>query len=144
MATQLHVNVKKCVTCPYINSSSQIVGPKGVVKVKSHFSCVSEGLVYVIECKRCGSLYVGETGRKLSERFREHRRNVLNRKVENEVASHFCSNDHCVDDMSVCGVFSVRDTKRRKLEEQKLIFKLGCTLGHGLNVDFNFNDFVNL
>ena len=79
----------RCVTCPHINNTSKLVGPKGYVDIKENFTCTSEGAVYAIECKRCGSLYVGETGRKLSERFREHRRNVLNDKSDNEVAYHF-------------------------------------------------------
>ena len=92
--------------------------------------------MYVIECKKCGSLYVGETGRKLGDRFREHRRNVINRKIENEVASHFCRAGHCVEDMMISGVLSVRDSSKRKL------FQAGCVLGHGMNVDFNFQQLM--
>ena len=135
-------NRRKCVTCPHINPASKIVGPKGYFDIKSNFSCVSEGLVYVIECKKCGSLYVGETGRKLGDRFREHRRNVINRKIENEVASHFCRAGHCVEDMMISGVLCVRDSSKRKLSEQKLISKLGSVLGYGMNVDFNFQQLM--
>ena len=81
--------------------------------------------MYAIECRRCGSLYVRETGRKLSERFREHRRNVLNDKSDNEVAYHFSSNGQSVQDMMVCGLVFCSETLRRKLIEQNINCKIG-------------------
>ena len=135
---------KKCVTCPHVSKNSKIVGPKGFIKIKSNFTCISEGLIYVIECNKCGSLYVGETGRKLGDRFREHRRNVINKKTDHEVANHFCQGDHSVDDMLISGVLFVRDILKRKLLEQKFISRLGCILGSGMNVDFKFQDLLEM
>ena len=102
------------------------------------FTCVSEGVIYIIECKKCGSLYVGETGRRLGDRFREHRRAVINKKQDSEVACHFAADGHSIEDMSVAGVLHCHDLLTRKLKEQKLISKLGCVLGRGMNVKFNF------
>ena len=96
----------------------------------------------MIECGKCGMLYVGETGRKLGDRFREHRRNVMNGKTDSEVAAHFCSDDHSVNDMLVSGLFFCSETIKRKLLEQKTIARLGCVLGHGLNVDFDFQQLL--
>ena len=106
--------------------------------INNKFSCISEGVVYAIECQKCGCLYVGETGRKMCERFLEHRRAVLNNKDNNEIAYHFNNNNHNVNDMAICGILYCRDTLTRKLKEQKVIAKLGCTLGSGLNIDFDF------
>ena len=83
-------------------------------------------------------LYVGETSRKLKERFREHRRNVVNKKQDNEVAQHFNEEGHKVEDMSILGLRYVDGIFTRKLEEQRLIGQLGCMLGGGMNTDFNF------
>ena len=46
-----------CRTCPYVNSSSTITTPKGHV--------------YITKCPSI--VYIGETGRRLADRFREHR-----------------------------------------------------------------------
>ena len=114
----------RCLTCPHVNSSNRIVGPRGFIDIREQFTCISEGLIYVIECRKCGSLYVGETGRRLADRFREHRRMVINKRTEqSEVAGHFSADDHSVDDMSISGVMYCRDIKTRKLKEQKLISK---------------------
>ena len=88
---------------------------------------------------KCGHLYVGETGRRLGDRFREHRRNVINRNIDNEVSSHFLQDNHDgVENMVVRGLAFREGTWQRKLEEQRLIAKLGCVLGQGMNVDFRF------
>ena len=42
-------------------------------------SCHSKNLIYLIECKKCHLQYIGEAlKRQLNERFREHRRSILN------------------------------------------------------------------
>ena len=89
-------------------------------------------------------MYVGETGRRLADRFTEHRRDVISNKTEKEVASHFNSPGHNgTEDMSVLGLQSAHDLIKRKLLESKLIAKLGCVLGRGMNTDFNFAILLN-
>ena len=127
-----------CLTCDYINEDHLVVGPKGTFFVREKFTCISKGLIYCIECKRCGMLYVGETCRMLKERFREHRRNVKKKLKDNEVAQHFNSEGHKVEDMSIMGLKYVDGIFSRKLMEQKIIGRLGCMLGGGMNTDFNF------
>lgn len=127
-----------CITCDHINEDHIVVGPRGSFTIRDKFNCESTSLIYCIECKRCGMLYVGETSRKLKDRFREHRRNVLNKVQDNEVAQHFNAQGHDVHDMSIMGLKYVDGTFTRKLEEQRIIGKLGCVLGGGLNTDFNF------
>ena len=132
-------NKSRCLTCVHINDSKMIVGPKGTFTVRSSFTCASEGLIYAIECNKCGETYIGETGRKLKDRFREHRRFVTINKADNEVAAHFNRTDHDgVHDMRVCGLLYCSDVQERKLKEQKIISKLGTVLGRGMNTDFNF------
>ena len=67
----------RCVTCKHIQDDVVVVGPSGTFTVKQSFTCVSSCLIYGISCSRCGSLYVGETGRRLGDRFREHRLDPL-------------------------------------------------------------------
>ena len=115
-----------------------MIGPSGSFSVKESFTCISKGLIYCLDCVKCGELYVRETGRKLADRFLEHRRNVLNNREENEVACHFNQEGHSVGDMRIQGMKYCNDLVKRRLEEQRLIARLGCVLGRGMNVDFHF------
>jgi hypothetical protein len=48
-----------------------------------------------------------------------------------------------VNDMRVMGLKFEAGLVTRKLQEQKLIAKLGCVLGGGMNTDFNFPQLLN-
>ena len=68
-----------CRTCSHVNSSSTIITPKGHVNITGHFSCITDNVVYCLTCVKCPStVYILETGRRLADRFREHRRDVIN------------------------------------------------------------------
>ena len=129
----------RCVTCHHILKENVVNGPTGSLRVHERFDCVSMGLVYCIVCARCSDLYVGETGRRLGDRFREHRLDVINNKADKEVASHFNRNGHQgIEDMKVMGLYRCGGLVARRLMEQKIIGRLGCVLGRGMNTDFNF------
>ena len=44
-----------------------------VLSSSTSMNCVSENIVYLITCKRCGVQYVGETSQKLRNRLKNHR-----------------------------------------------------------------------
>ena len=46
------------------------------IKITDHFTCTSANVIYCITCTYCSKLYIGETGRRLGNRFREHLRDV--------------------------------------------------------------------
>ena len=47
-----------------------------------------------------GTVYIGETGRRLADRFREHRLDVLHKKSDFPVAQYFNSPGHSLEDVS--------------------------------------------
>ena len=61
-----------CNTCAHTNASSTINTPGGHVTINSKFTCTSSNVVYLIKCRTCNKVYIGETGRRLGDRFREH------------------------------------------------------------------------
>ena len=132
----------RCLTCKHTSKEEHIIGPKGHFHINAKFSCCSRGLIYYINCKQCGSLYVGETGRRLSDRFGEHRRSIIKNDVTKEVAQHFNQRNHGVEDAEVGGLIYVSDELSRKVLEQKIIQKLGCLLGRGMNTDVNFINLI--
>ena len=76
--------------------------------------------------RRCTNMYIGETGRRVRERFSEHLRSIRNRSPRLLVAEHFNSANHTIDDIRVCGVKQCRGSNTsRKRREMQLIFELG-------------------
>ena len=68
-----------CRTCPHFNSSAAITTPKRHVNITGHFTCITDNVVYCFTCDKCSSaVYIGETRRRMADRFREHRRDVIN------------------------------------------------------------------
>ena len=104
-----------------------------------HFTCLSVNVVYSIICRRCGCLYIGETGRRLRERFGEHLRSIRNNSPGFPVAEHFNSASHSLNDIMICGLKRCSgDNTRRKKQEMRLIFELGTLKPNGLNINFSF------
>ena len=64
-----------------------------LVPLKENLNCQSERVVYAIICSNCKAMYLGETSRKLQERFTEHRSNI-NTKKSGPVAKHLKKSAH--------------------------------------------------
>jgi hypothetical protein len=113
--------------------------PKGSFEVRAGFSCVSRNLIYTIVCLRCHKKYIGETGRRLGDRFREHIYDI-SRHSSSPVAVHFNAHDHeGIADIRVTGLLSCSSDDRNRLSlENRMIFRLGTLSPLGLNVNHNF------
>ena len=127
--------------------TATVTNASGDVRLKGRFDCTAAGVVYVITCQRCYKLYIGETVRRLSDRFGEHLRSVEGFKQNPcyqgggfPVAEHFNLPEHNhVHDMRVSVVRQVKGgTATRQREERRLIFQLGTLAPGGLNIDFKF------
>ena len=90
----------------------------------------------------CYKFYIGETGRRLGDWFREHFRDVeLNdENTSKYVARHFNLPNHSKQHMTVCGLFLHLDnSESRKTLEQKFIFQIGTLNPHGITERFSFS-----
>ena len=67
---------------------------------------ISESVVYLITCNRCGIQYVGETGQKLRNRLNNHR-NSLRRLPNPYLYHHFSSDGHTEGDISIMPIEEV-------------------------------------
>ena len=54
-------------------------------------------VVYEISCKNCPSKYIGETGRLLDARLKEHRKDVREQKELSHIAMHVSNYGHTFD-----------------------------------------------
>ena len=87
------------------------------------------------------TLYIGESGRKLGDRFREHLLDVKNKgsDLSKPVARHFNLPGHPHEHMEICGIYlHLGNNETRKRKEQRLIFKLGTLAPNGINERFSF------
>ena len=58
-------------------------------------------VVYCINCKHCSSIYIGQTGRKLNERLKEHERAINKGDKSNACAKHTDESKHEMDLLNV-------------------------------------------
>ena len=122
-----------CISCPFLSNTHKIVGPKGTFSVRSHFTCQSTDLVYILRCLLCNQLYVGETYRTLHDRFEEHHRDIR-LSHSTPVARHFNSKDHKLTHLSVTALWQNHtDPLQRKWMEDFLIVRLGTLAPLGIN-----------
>ena len=132
----------RCKTCPFIHNVEKISGTRRSIKITDHFTCTSANVIYCITCTYCNKLYIGETGRRLSDRFREHLRHVErnDKDASKPVARHFNLPNHSKQHVAVCGLsLHLGNSESRKTLEQKFIFQIGTLYPHGINEHFSFN-----
>ena len=108
--------------------------------------CVSPPVLFTawlaLRCTYCNKLHIGETGRRLGDRFREHLRDVKrnDQDVYKPVARHLNLPSHSKQHMAVCGLsLHLGSSESRKTLEQKFIFQIGTLNPHRINERFSFN-----
>ena len=116
----------RCKFCPFVQNADEISGPKRSVKITDRFTCTSENVIYCITCTLCKKLYIGGTGRRLGDRFREHLRDVEkdDKDASKPVARHFNLPNHSKEHMSICGLsLHQGTTDSRKIWSKDSFFK---------------------
>ena len=113
--------------------------PRDLIKITDHFACTSANVITYTYCQK---LYIGETGRRLGDRFREHLRDVERnvKDASKSVARHFHLLSHSKQHMAVCGLsLHLGSSESRKTLQQKFIFQIGTLNPYGINERFSFN-----
>ena len=84
------------------------------------------------------TVYIRENGRRLADRFREHRKDVINGRNDLPVPAHFNQANHTLENMTVV-VSKAGLANQEYLNEQEMrsIFKYGTMGPSGLNQDLN-------
>ena len=133
---------KNCATCPYIShglATYTFFSTGETLPIKSNLTCDTKILIYIIQCNRCNLQYIGETKRRLKDRFNEHHRTMDNPNAKSEpttAAKHFLSSpNHTANDMQLIAIekiFSNRDSIP-KAREAFLIQKGRTMNPDGLN-----------
>ena len=128
--------MKQCINCPFINTEKKIKGPNFTWNINGHFTCETNNIIYMIECKKdyCKSRYVGQSGQKCAQRMAQHRGYVNNRNLNQPTGNHFNQPGHSVSDMKITVLEKVkqRDELYRREREKYFINKFD-TFKNGLN-----------
>ena len=111
---------KNCATCPYIFhglTNYTFFSTSETRSINCHITCETKNLIYMIQCNRCHLQYMGETKRRLKDRFNEHRHTLDNANTKSKpttVAEHFLSSPYNISkDMQfipIEKIFSNRDS----------------------------------
>ena len=124
-----------CITCHYITDgrTNYTFSATGETRtITNHIDCNSKNLIYMVHCRRCNKQYLGETKRRLKDRFNEHRRPVDRPTPTSRptaVSDHFLSDDHTTNDIELIPLELIHSSRDaiRKAREAYLI-KRGQTL----------------
>ena len=128
-----------CKTCRHIQPikafKSSVTGK--TYPIKATANCKTANVVYVIECIKCNKQYVGETENALHIRMNGHRSDIKHRHLEKPVASHFNSEGHSLEDLSIFVIEQIHreEANFRKAKESHWIQTLHSLVLEGLNLD---------
>ena len=108
--------------------------------INYHFDCDSQGVIYLISCKKCGKQYVGSTITSFRYRFNNHKSSLTRFGREQRgicgehLYSHFFSKGHSgLTDVSV-PIIDKTDIGDPTTREGFWTHKLKCFTPLGLNI----------
>ena len=82
------------------NTSFLMLERKSSSSIRSNLTCDSKNVIYLVSCKKCQLQYIGSTTTEFKVRFRNHKSSMITNKKSCEVAVHFNSTPHSLQDFS--------------------------------------------
>ena len=79
------------------------------------------GVVYGIKCSNCTQIYIGQTGRPLKERLKEHERAIKKSDMANACARHVVNTRHTINLEDVAIVHRENNVNTRLILESYTI-----------------------
>ena len=132
---------RNCTTCPYIEHGRNqytFHSTGETHHIKSHITCETFDVIYLMQCRLCNPQYIGETKRRLKDHFNEHRRPVLNptgNYIHTVVSEHFLTSNHSDNHMFLIPIEKLKNGRDslRKAREAHLIHKTKTIEPLGIN-----------
>ena len=99
----------RCKTCPILISLKKEIHLKGkTICFNQNMNCRSKNVVYVLICRSCDKIYVGETSQSLHMRMNLHRQHINHEKYSiQKVLKHL---KDCGQEYSVIPIFKSTST----------------------------------
>lgn len=121
----------RCITCQNkITSPTININHKEIQLLPPE--CNQQNLIYIIQCKKCKKIYIGETESKLSTRYIGHR-TAIKQKKNTGISTHFNQPNHNPTDMKISLLDTCESTTERKTKEAIWISKFEL-INNGINV----------
>ena len=110
----------KCVVCPFVHECKFLKSSHGVysVNINKPVNCETSNVVYLVECIKCKSQYVGQTGREFKARMKEHLGYIRNKKISEPTGQHFNLPGHDIS-MFRASILEVCKSERRVYREHR-------------------------
>ena len=125
-----------CVYCHYIMTGDKVkfTATKYIHHITTQITCNTSNLIYLITCIKCEMQYVGETYKRLKDRFLQHQGYVRSNKITKATGQHFNLPGHSLSDMRITAIEQIHsnDHMYRKVRE-KMYINLGNTKHKGMN-----------
>ena len=121
----IHVIPSKSVTSTHTGEKHMLTG---------EFNCLTKGVIYITTCAKCKKQYIGQTGRSLHERIREHMYDI--KKGTKTSGIHYSLKGHSHWDFQVQVIEKVTpNTDHYRLEREEFwIKKFATKIPFGLNI----------
>ena len=126
---------KNCTACPYISTVKEVkVNHNETWHINKPFNCETYNCIYMLECKRCGNRYIGETGRMMKARLSDHRGYINNQVIAVTTGDHFNLPGHSLADLQLIILEQAKkeDETYKKEREKYFINKFNTFYG-GMN-----------
>ena len=111
-----------CNTCPLISpnivTTTSSNNNRVSISLNYEATCETKSLVYCITCSRCKLQYIGETGRRLKDRIREHIGYTRDLNTSTQTGIHFRIPGHTMQ-VSILNIFNERQPHQRKVNEER-------------------------
>ena len=99
--------------------------------------------VYKIPCKGCNKFYIGESGRDLSIRVKEHKSALIKGNTNNALALHNLNTNHDINFKDTSLLFHCNNLKVRRIIEAAYINSNSCNTLNLNSGFFNLNNHVS-
>ena len=136
---KLNLDYKNCIMVPYAPILDNVIPvlrsfdkkllykyPNKLAKQLSRNKLSTSKLeagVYKVSCSNCNKFYIGETGRSLKTRLREHRNDIKNNKSASGIVNHVNEMDHEFDFDNAAIIFPSSNVSKRHIVESSIINK---------------------
>ena len=135
-----------CCLCPHLGPAAD---PRRVVqevvihhtgdriKINQNINCTDEGCVYLLSCTKpsCKKQYIGESGRALYKRFREHRDSAEDPETTCPVGIHFQLPGHSKNNMEMIPLEIVRGCRATRKQRERNLINRHQMIRFGLNIN---------
>ena len=143
----------RCLCCKKIDKKASVcsttTGTNYINADTRCYTCTDQNLIYLIECRKCGMHYVGQTIQLLKERFLQHRGDARRNDKSTYLVKHFNQNGCNFNDIGISVLEGIpenteENSKKQLLSELENKWILALNTAHPFGMNDNVKAFGNV